>query len=138
VGGPTAGSEHAIPFSAPIRIDLELETLETLRNLFLDIKVVSREGVELSLSQSNWLGKGYLELPLGRHRVTAEIENTFQPGQYYLTIGAHHSDGATLAYIENIVAFEVLDVSMGEGAGYEQHWRHGYFRPNTDWTIQNS
>jgi lipopolysaccharide transport system ATP-binding protein len=138
VGGIHTDAMEAVPYAAPIHIRLLADCRERIRNMFFDIKVVSREGLEISISQSNWPEGRFHELEPGLFELSAEIENTFQPGHYYLTVGAHEADGTTHAYLENIAAFEVLEVSMGEEAGYEQHWKHAYFRPRTAWQIDRT
>jgi hypothetical protein len=104
--------------------------------MFFDIKIMSREGVEISLSQSNWSAYGYHSFEQGTYSMKAEIENRLQPGLYFLTLGAHKADGTTYAYLENIISFEVLSISFGGGEGYNQSWTHGYFRPATDWSLE--
>jgi lipopolysaccharide transport system ATP-binding protein len=124
---------NAIPFDSPISIEFEVECLEPLNNMFFDIKIVSREGIELSISQSNWSEQNYTSFSKGNYRLKAELENQLQPGNYFITIGAHQSDGATMAYLENILGFEVLNISYENDADYNQNWKHGYFRPRTKW-----
>ncbi len=124
---------NAIPFDSPIAIEFDLEVNQLIQDFFFDIKLVSREGVELSISQSNWNALKYGSLEKGKYRFNAEIENQLQPGFYYITIGAHLSNGATIAYLENIISFEVLNISYESEFDYNQNWKHGYFRPTTKW-----
>ena len=124
---------NAIPFESPIAIEFEIEVNQLLQNFFFDIKLVSREGVELSISQSNWSSIKHVSLEKGKYRFNAEIENQLQPGFYYITLGAHLSNGATIAYLENIISFEVLYISYESDFDYNQNWKHGYFRPTTKW-----
>jgi lipopolysaccharide transport system ATP-binding protein len=129
-------SVDAIPFNSPISSAFSVECMEDIPQLFFDIKVVSREGIELSISQSNWNMGDYLSLGKGSHEFGAELENQLQPGNYFITIGAHKPDGTTIAYLENIINFEVLSVSYNnEDEDYNQQWKHGYFRPKTKWEI---
>ena len=123
-----------IPFKSPLVINIEVEVIEPISDLLLDIKVVSKEGIELSHSQSNLDNLQLLEIQKGGHTFEAVIENNFQPGAYYLTVGIHHSDGTTIDYLENILGFEVLNISYSNGEDYNQNWKHGYFRPKTTWS----
>ncbi len=127
---------NAIPFDGPLSISFTFECLTSVKNMFFDIKIMSREGVEISLSQSNWSAYGYHSFEPGTYSMKAEIENRLQPGLYFLTLGAHKADGTTYAYLENIISFEVLSISFGGGEGYNQSWTHGYFRPATDWLLE--
>jgi len=124
---------NAIPFESPIAIEFDVEVNQPVQGFFFDIKLVSREGVELSVSQSNWSPEKNVFLEKGKYRFNAEIENQLQPGFYYITIGAHLSNGATIAYLENIISFEVLNISYESDFDYNQNWKHGYFRPATKW-----
>jgi lipopolysaccharide transport system ATP-binding protein len=127
---------NAIPFDGPLSISFTFECVTSVKNMFFDIKIMSREGVEISLSQSNWSAYGYHSFEPGTYSMKAEIENRLQPGLYFLTLGAHKADGTTYAYLENIISFEVLSISFGGGEGYNQSWTHGYFRPATDWSLE--
>ena len=127
---------NAIPFDSPVSIHFTFECLVSMKNFFFDIKIHSREGVEITLSQSNWSNYGYHSLDPGVYAMKAEIENRLQPGIYFLTLGAHKADGTTLAYLENILSFEVLNISYGDREGYNQSWSHGFFRPATDWNLE--
>jgi lipopolysaccharide transport system ATP-binding protein len=124
---------NAIPFGSPISIEFDIEIKNLVKDFFIDIKLVSREGFELSVSQSNWSDLNYFTLKPGYFKFNAEIENQLQPGYYYLTIGAHLSNGATIAYLENIISLEVLNISYESEFDYNQNWKHGYFRPTTKW-----
>jgi lipopolysaccharide transport system ATP-binding protein len=128
---------NAIPFSSPILIEFDVEIKELTNDFFFDIKLVSREGVELSISQSNWSDFKYFSLPSGKYKFNAEIENQLQPGYYYITIGAHFANGETIAYLENIITFEVLNISYENNFDYNQNWKNGYFRPTTKWKQLN-
>lgn len=124
---------NAIPFDSPIAIEFDIDVNEKVENFFFDVKLVSREGVELSISQSNWSDIKLFTLEKGKYKFIAEIENQLQPGFYYITIGAHLSNGATIAYLENIISFEVLNISYESDFDYTQNWKHCYFRPTTKW-----
>ena len=124
---------NAIPFNSPIAVDFDVELNQKVENFFFDIKLVSREGVELSISQSNWSESKFITLEKGVYKFNAQIDNQLQPGFYYLTIGAHLLNGTTVAYLENIISFEVLSISYESEFDYTQNWKHGYFRPTTKW-----
>jgi len=130
-----AEQPNLIPFDAPITVDFSFHCLKPVRNIFLDIRIFSRDGHELTLSQSNWSGLGYLNFEPGLTHMTAEIGNRLQPGWYSLVLGAHKADGTSLAYTDNLVSFEVLSVSYGDREGYSQTWSHGFYRPETDWRM---
>ena len=65
------------------------------------------------------------------------MENNFQPGNYFLTLGLHHNtNGATIDYLETIIGFKILNFSDSDANNdYLQNWLHGYLRPNSKWTI---
>jgi lipopolysaccharide transport system ATP-binding protein len=134
--GLDGDTTQAIPFNSPISIDFAIEIIRDIPDLFFDMKVVSREGIELSLSQSSLDNMPLLDLAKGGYSFRAEIGNQFQPGHYYLTVGMHHGNGATIDYLETIIGFEVLNFSYSDGQDYNQSWNHGYFRPVTKWSQQ--
>jgi lipopolysaccharide transport system ATP-binding protein len=127
-------SSDAIPFGSPIAIDIKIDSKKNIEDLILDMKIVSSEGIELSHSQSNFDKRPAYKTGEGHYSFRAIIDNSFQPGNYYLTAGLHHSDGKTIDYLENVLAFEILNVGF-ENNDYTQNWKHGYFRPTTSWEM---
>mgnify|MGYP000864619741 CR=1 FL=1 len=125
---------NVIPLESPVCIEFSAEVKSPIKDIFFDIKLVSQDGIELSISQSNWSEHNFISLDSGSHFFTAEIENKFQPGIYYITIGAHLKNGTTIAYLENIISFEVLTISYKKSFDYNQSWKHGYYRPLTKWS----
>lgn len=127
-------SSDAIPFSSPIAINITIDSKKNINDLVLDLKIVSSEGIELSYSQSNFDQRPAYKTNEGSYLFRAVIENSFQPGNYYLTAGLHHSDGQTIDYLENILAFEILNIGT-EDLDYTQNFKLGYFRPTTNWEF---
>lgn len=132
----TGVSLNAVPFKTPIEVEINVEVISDIDDFIADIKVVSIEGIELAHSQSNMNNLSVLDLERGDHTFIAVIENQFQPGNYFLTIGLHHnSNGATIDYLETIIGFEVLNFTNTNEEDYLQKWQHGYFRPITQWKL---
>jgi lipopolysaccharide transport system ATP-binding protein len=119
-----------------ISIAINFTCNKPVTDLIADVKIVSKDGVEFSHSQSNFDNLDILDLPEGTHNLKLNIENNLQPGQYFLTIGLHHSDGATIDYLENILGFEVLRVGLDKFKDFSQSWVHGYVRPKTTWQLE--
>jgi lipopolysaccharide transport system ATP-binding protein len=121
---------------APLSVEFTLECFKPVADLIADIKIVSKDGIELSYSQSNFENLEIQQVSPGLYTFKVEIENNLQPGHYFLTIGLHHADGATIDYLENIVGFEVLRIGLDSYKDYSQFWIHGYFRPKSKWSIE--
>ncbi len=127
-------NSDAIAFNTPIAVNITIDSKKNIDDFILDLKVVSAEGIELSHSQSNFDQRQAYKIGEGHTSFRAVMENNFQPGNYYLSAGIHHSDGATIDYLENVLAFEILNVGY-DNNDYTQNWKHGYFRPATIWEM---
>jgi lipopolysaccharide transport system ATP-binding protein len=126
----------ALLLGEALQVNIEFRCNKAITDLICDVKIVSKDGIEFSHSQSNFDNLDLLDLSAGDHGLKLEIENNLQPGQYFLTIGLHHSDGATIDYLENVLGFEVLRVGLEKFKNFSQSWVHGYFRPRTNWQLE--
>ena len=133
----TGISINAVPFKSAINVEISVEVIKGINDLIADVKIVSIEGIELTQSQTNMNNLGVLNLSKGNYTFMVKIENQFQPGNYFLTVGLHHNnDGKTIDYLETIIGFEVLNFTNSEEGDYLQKWQFGYLRPNTEWILK--
>ena len=124
----------SIYFNNDIEIKCTVEFLKSFENVLFDIRVISADGVEL-LHTMNIYENDFINIKLGLVKISLILENRLQPGKYYITLGAHLSDGATLDYLENILEINVLNVGINNQKGLIYDFKLGYYRPNTKWKI---
>lgn len=131
---PEFENGNVIYFNEPIHISCGIEFQERYTNVMFDVRIISIEGIELAHTTNTYAGDFYT-VQSGFVNYKLEIENNFQPGKYFLTFGAHLSDGSTLDYVENVVEMNVLNVSKDNKAGLIYDFKLGYVRPGAKWTI---
>jgi lipopolysaccharide transport system ATP-binding protein len=125
---------NVIYFNETISIKCEIEFLEYYSNVMFDIRIMSIEGIELAHTM-NAYNNGFYNVTSNRVNFELDVENAFQPGKYFLTFGAHLSDGLTLDYLEHVVEINVLNVSKNNSTGIIYDFKLGYVRPNATWRI---
>ena len=131
---PEFENGNVIYFNETISIACEIEFLEQYSNVMFDVRIISIEGIELAHTMNTYKN-GFYNVTSTQVQFDLDIENTFQPGKYFLTFGAHLSDGLTLDYLENVVELNVLNVSKNNTSGLVYDFKLGYMRPNATWKI---
>jgi hypothetical protein len=77
----------------------------------------------------------FVNIKRGMVEIALKLENKLQPGKYFMTLGAHLSDGLTLEYLENILELNVLNVGINNQNGLIYDFKLGYYRANCKWQI---
>lgn len=132
----SGNTSDSVLYRDPLILNLEVLSQKPFKNLILDIRINSMEGIELIHISNIYDAHNPMEMIAeGKTKITCEIENTLQPGKYYFTLGAHLSDGTTLYYNENFYGFQVLPVSDNENKGYIYNFKMGYIHFNSKWQI---
>ncbi len=118
----------------PIRIFAEIETKTKINNGMIDIKIVSKDGVEVVHAMNHYDNYEF-DVETGRYTLNITIENLLQPGIYSFTIGIHHSNGYTIDYVEGIHEFEVQMMSNKSQSPLRRELFHGYVQAPAKWNI---
>jgi len=126
---------NSIYFNNNIVIKCQIEFLKNIDNVLFDARIISADGIEILHSMNIYEGN-FLNVKKGMVQVSIEIENKLQPGKYFMNLGAHLSDGASLDYLEHILEFNVLNVGKNNQKGLVYDLKLGYYRPNTKWEIK--
>jgi lipopolysaccharide transport system ATP-binding protein len=125
---------NVIYFNNPIELKCEIEFLHHYSNILFDVRVLSDDGIELAHTMNTYYD-GFYSVKSDTVQYKLKLENTFQPGKYFLTFGVHLSDGITLEYIENSVELNILNVTKDDESGMIYDFKLGYMRPNAVWEI---
>jgi lipopolysaccharide transport system ATP-binding protein len=112
-----------------INIRLNIDVFTKLGSGLLDIKIVSKDGIEVSHLMNLYDGQSISFTP-GSYEVNVRFNTVLQPGVYYLTIGIHKPNGYTVDYVESINEFEIVN-----SLPIQQDWIHGYTFQNAKWEI---
>ena len=130
-------SISSIGFLSDFKICFEFVINKNIKDLIIDFKIVSNDGVEITHNQSNLDNYTNTQFSEGKYQSSVTVENRFQPGFYYITFGLHHQkDGATFDYLETVLKFEVLSFSLNSSETYLQNWEHGFIKPKANWIIE--
>ena len=127
-----------VGYKEKLRLRIKFEVFEDIKNVFLDVRVSSLDGITISQS-SNVLDQGeFYELKEGKYTVTVQIDNNFQPGNYFISIGLHVATywTDTLDFIERVFDFSVSKVTRdNQEADYAISIVQGYVRPYAEWQL---
>jgi lipopolysaccharide transport system ATP-binding protein len=124
-----------IYFNENISVQIQLEANENIPKALLDCKIVSIDGIEVVHAMNEYNGEMHA-IQTGKATLNFEIENTLQPGNYFLTIGIHRADGFTLEYLENCIPIEVLSISKDDSKGHVYDFKLGYVRAKSTWQLK--
>lgn len=126
---------NSIYFSKQISIEFNIDFKSEVNNLFFDARISSNDGIEL-LHAMNLYDGNLINASKGLTQVKLDIENNLQPGKYFISLGVHLSDGKTLDYLENVIEFNVLNVSENNQKGLVYDFKLGYARARSKWMIK--
>jgi lipopolysaccharide transport system ATP-binding protein len=132
-----AGNESVdrVNYLSDIRLNMTLECMQDLNDVILDVRIRSRDGIELVHTMNKYESNAKQPLSKGKHLVQCQINNQLQPGNYSITIGVHETNGITLEFVENVFDFSVMQIGEGDNAGYTFDFKLGYVRFESKWKI---
>lgn len=130
-------SSKDVFYQSPIHIRLHLEIYKELKDVIIDIRITSREGIELTHSMNKYEEMEQLSFKPGSYQCNISLQNSLQPGNYSVTAGIHYGNGSTINYLENILDFTVLNTTEEGDGDYTFAWTAGYMRIKSDWKISN-
>lgn len=125
-----------VNYCSSIIVETTFEMLKTLKDVFIDVRVVSIDGVILTHSMNKYSDRSLFPLEQGMYRSEVALTNNFQPGTYTVTIGIFHENGYYMDYVENIAKFKVLKVGDEGELGYTFQWVEGHLHDNAKWKIE--
>jgi hypothetical protein len=116
---------------------MQLRSEVELKNVILDLRINTRDGVELVHTMNKYTHPEKQSISIGLNEITCQIKNQLQPGNYAVSIGVHETNGMSLDFVENILDFTVLNVGEGENAGFIYDFKLGHVFFNSTWKIKN-
>jgi lipopolysaccharide transport system ATP-binding protein len=128
-------------FKEQLVFDLTLEVFEPVKEVLVDLKICTADGIVITHSMNVLDGAGVFSFDKGIHELNIQLENNLQPGNYTVTIGLHNSTygTATIDYIENVFNFAVSKISnIEEATDYNFSFIYGYVRPKSTWVIKRT
>lgn len=134
IGNDEFDNCNSIYFNNDIIVNCTLEFLNDIDNVLFDARVSTADGIEL-LHTMNIYDNAFINIKRGMVEIALKLENKLQPGKYFITLGAHLSDGLTLEYLENILELNVLNVGINNQNGLIYDFKLGYYRANCKWQI---
>lgn len=126
-----------VNYLADINVDLILNSEILKEDVILDIRINSRDGIELVHCMNKYNPDVKHVIVKGDNKINCKIKNQLQPGSYTLTIGVHDKTGLTLDFVEDIIDFKILNIGEGEKAGFTYDFKLGYVHFNSKWSVKN-
>ncbi|OJJ19322.1 ABC transporter ATP-binding protein [marine bacterium AO1-C] len=124
-------------FRSPLHFSVDMEVFKPIKDVILDIKITSKDGVIVSDSLTSYESNSFLAFDKGLKTFSCEIENNLQPGQYNVILGIHYINGNTIDYVENVSNFTVLNYLEGEDKNSKFRFHHGFVSAKSKWNISN-
>lgn len=126
-----------INYRADMRFEMELDCANPLKDVIIDLRISTRDGIELVHTMNKYASADKQPLAQGLNKIHCTIQNQLQPGNYTVSIGVHETNGLTLDFVENIFDFSVMNIGLGDDAGYTYDFKLGYIHFNSTWKIEN-
>lgn len=125
-----------INYQSNLNFILQLKAETELKDVILDLRINTRDGVELVHTMNKYSNPAKQSIHAGLNEITCQIENHLQPGNYTVSIGIHETNGLSLDFVENILNFTVLNVGEGDQAGFIYDFKLGHVFFNSTWKIK--
>lgn len=126
-----------VNYMSDLRFNMELDCKSELKDVIIDIRISTRDGVELVHAMNKYGNTEKQPLSSGRNKISCIIQNQLQPGNYSVTIGVHETNGITLDFVENILDFTVMNIGEGENSGFTYDFKLAHVHFNSKWKIEN-
>lgn len=119
------------------KFKIELEIFDGISDAVLSIYIISIYGEVIAMgTPGNYKG---LSLDKGKIQMEVALEEVLMPGEYTFNLGvAKRSNGESIDYVESVGSIRVLKESMDDKIDYPWNVIHGYYMPNTNWTIKQN
>ena len=125
-----------VNYQSSLNFAMQLRSEVELKNVILDLRINTREGVELVHTMNKYAQPEKQSIGVGLNEVSCHIDNQLQPGNYTVSIGIHETNGLSLDFVENILDFTVLNVGEGDNAGFIYDFKLGHVFFNSTWKIK--
>jgi lipopolysaccharide transport system ATP-binding protein len=132
---PQHRASREVCYGEPIRLVIEYEVKQHVREALIDVALVSHDGVAATYAASTLDGSPGVALKPGARVCEVAIDNLLQPGTYSLTLGIHYPTGHTIDFIENVYKFNVSRAGRIGEPDYPYTWTRGYARVDSRWTL---
>lgn len=125
-----------VNYQSSLNFAMQLRSEVELKNVILDLRINTRDGVELVHTMNKYAQPEKQSIGVGLNEVSCHIDNQLQPGNYTVSIGIHETNGLSLDFVENILDFTVLNVGEGDNAGFIYDFKLGHVFFNSTWKIK--
>ncbi len=123
-------------FRSPLTIRLDYECFEEVTDALFTIRIARTDGNFAGSSDYLSSTGECLSINKGKGFVTAELDETFLPGEYCIFVSAARSNGTAIDHIERIFDFTVLKNAIGKGRHYRWTTPTGFVEFKTKWQIK--
>lgn len=124
-----------VNYLSDIHLKMTLDCIKALKDVILDVRIHTRDGIELVHTMNKYESNEKQEITVGQHFIQCQINNQLQPGNYSITIGVHETNGLTLEFVENVLDFSVMQIGEGNEAGFTYDFKLGHVRFQSKWKI---
>lgn len=127
----------SVNYLSDINLYFEIDSDVEISDSLIDVRINTLDGLELIHATNKYAITKAFAIKKGKNIIICKIKNGLQPGRYAFTIGAHHTNGATLDYVENIFDFNVMNIASGQNGDFIYNFKLGLVRFESTWEIKN-
>ncbi len=129
-------SVDQVNYMADLKIELLLDAEIDKEDVLVDVRINSRDGIELVHTMNKLQDKSKFSIAKGQNKITCIMQNNLQPGNYSISIGIHETNGLTLDFVAQIFDFKVLNIGEGDVSGFTYDFKLGYLHAHSTWKIE--
>ena len=129
-----AVSGAVVPYGSAIRIRMDIDVREPIRDLLVDVKIQAADGTVVGYATNTFDSGAPERVDAGTWHLSAALDNPLNPGDYTIAVGLHRSTGHTMFLADELRPFSVDKAGDGPNAGYPYSWSYGYVRLDSTWS----
>jgi lipopolysaccharide transport system ATP-binding protein len=124
-------------FKQPFRVTAVCDVFRDIADGHFEISLGTPDGTQVTYATTAD-GREPGPIGRGRHEISAAFETVLLPRDYTLTVGLHHSTGATADFVERVGRFTVLRVAESGTDHYPWPRARGYVRAAGQWATRTT
>lgn len=123
-----------VSYFSDLIFNIDLVSKEKIFNSFIDLRICTLDGIEVAHASEVYKTRN-AEIKEGELKYEVRLKNFLQPAKYTVTLGAHELSGSTIEYVEHILDFTVLPVSLTQNNGYLFNFPMGITHAESEWKL---
>ena len=116
-------------------VRMQFEVLEAIDDAVVELGISGADGVRVVTVQNIDRDGTTLALEPGTYEIVAGLGIPLLPGEFQIDVGMHRLVGYTLDWIEGVLSFSVLNMTLDDSYHYPWIVVRGSVRPESRWSV---